>query len=71
MANDVTVMLDGLFERKLTLDETVARFRGRSWADQSSGTYDDVVAAYDQGRLTDQQYGALLEAVVEAQEAGI
>ena len=28
MANDVTVMLDGLFERKLTLDETVARFIG-------------------------------------------
>ncbi|HET7016266.1 MAG TPA: hypothetical protein VFI65_20255 [Streptosporangiaceae bacterium] len=69
MANDVTVMLDALFERKLTLDDVVARFRGRSWADASAGTYDDVVAAYDQGRLDDMQYGELLEAVAEAQSA--
>jgi len=71
MANDVTVMLDALFERNLALADVVARFKGRSWADQSAGSYDDVVAAYEQGRLTDMQYGELLEAVVEAQEAGL
>jgi hypothetical protein len=71
MANDVTVMLDALFERKLSLSDVVARFKGRSWADPSAGTYDDVVAAYEQGRLTEMQYGELLEAVVEAQEAGL
>ena len=68
MPNDVTVLLDALYERKLTLNDVVARFKGRSWSDPSAGTYDDVVAAYERGELTDQQYGALLEAVVEAQE---
>jgi len=70
MANDVTILLDALFDRKLALNDVVARFRGRSWADPSAGTYEDVVAAYDQGRLTEMQYGELLEAVAEAQAAG-
>jgi hypothetical protein len=34
------------------------------------GSYDDVVAAYDLGRLTDPQYAVLAEAIAEAQRAG-
>ena len=30
------------------------------------GSYDDVVAAYDQGKLTDAQYAVLAEAIAEA-----
>jgi hypothetical protein len=30
------------------------------------GSYDDVVAAYDRGRLTDDQYAVLAEAITEA-----
>jgi hypothetical protein len=33
------------------------------------GSIDDVVAAYDLGRLTDEQYGVLAAAVAEAQRA--
>jgi hypothetical protein len=34
------------------------------------GSYDDVVAAYDQGRLTDAQYAVLARAIVEADKSG-
>jgi hypothetical protein len=73
MANDVTDLLDALYARKISLKEVVARFRGGTWpfdlgADaDNSGTYEDVVAAYEQGRLTEDQYGQLLEAIAEAQ----
>jgi hypothetical protein len=30
------------------------------------GSYDDVVAAYDRGRLTDVQYESLVDAIAEA-----
>lgn len=30
------------------------------------GSYDDVVAAYDRGRLTDAQYEALVDAIADA-----
>lgn len=33
------------------------------------GSYDDVVAAYDLGRLTDEQYAVLAAAIAEAQRA--
>ncbi|MGP8001953.1 MAG: hypothetical protein ACLPKI_32230 [Streptosporangiaceae bacterium] len=33
------------------------------------GTFDDVVAAYDQGRLTDEEYTILSEAVAESKRA--
>ena|SRR5579859_6687593 len=34
-----------------------------------AGSYDDVVAAYDLGRLTDEQYTVLVAAIAEAQRA--
>jgi hypothetical protein len=33
------------------------------------GSYDDVVAAYDRGRLTDAQYAVLVEAIAESRRA--
>jgi len=33
------------------------------------GSYDDVVAAYDRGRLTDVQYETLVDAIAEARRA--
>ena len=33
------------------------------------GSYDDVAAAYHGGRLTDEQYAVLSEAIAEAQRA--
>jgi len=33
------------------------------------GSYDDVVAAYDRGRLTDVQYQILVDAIAEARRA--
>jgi len=33
------------------------------------GSYDDVVAAYDLGHLTDAQYAVLVHAIAEAQRA--
>jgi hypothetical protein len=80
MPNDVTVLLDALYERKLTLNEVVARFKGRSWPDaradfkgsvpEGEGRYQDVTDAYEGGRLTDDQYPALVEAIMESVEAG-
>jgi hypothetical protein len=34
------------------------------------GSYDDVVAAYDRGRLTDPQYAVLARAIADAQRRG-
>jgi hypothetical protein len=33
------------------------------------GSFDDVVAAYDQGKITDAEYAALSEAVAESKRA--
>lgn len=33
------------------------------------GSFDDVVAAYDQGKITDDQYAVLSEAVAESKRA--
>ena len=33
------------------------------------GSYDDVAAAYHRGRLTDDQYGVLVEAIAESKRA--
>jgi hypothetical protein len=73
MANDVTELLDVLYERKISLEEVTARFRGRTWPFDravdtgNSGSWEDVEDANQAGRLTDDQYPTLLEAIVAAQ----
>ena len=88
MSNEITELLDLLYQRKISLDEVADRFRARSWpshpqhkaetfaevaeADLTDPdpyipeSYDDVLAAYDRGRLTDSQYEVLANAIAEA-----
>ncbi len=90
-ANEVTQLLDALYDGTLTLDQVAHRFRQRQWprrTEPPSSTYlematadasdpdpyipassDDVVAAYDRGRLTDFQYEVLIEAIAVAKRA--
>ncbi len=85
MNNEVSQLLDALYDGSMKLDEVVEIFRQRSWphremvsgatylematAEQEDPdpyipeSYDDVVAAYDRGRLTDAEYETLVNAI--------
>lgn len=88
MNNEVSKLLDALYDGSLELDEVAKIFGQRTWprrehartdtysemaaAEQEDpdvyipGSYDDVVAAYDRGRLTDAQYETLVNAIAES-----
>jgi len=91
MRNEVTDLLDALYDGTMTVDEVATRFRQRVWprrqiaepgsyldmaaAEQQdpesyvAGSYDDVAAAYHRGRLSDDDYSILIEAIAESKRA--
>lgn len=91
MQNEVTELLDALYDGTMTVDDVARRFRERAWprrqvAEPGSylemaaaelqdpepyvpGSYDDVAAAYHQGRLSDADYTLLIEAIADSKRA--
>jgi hypothetical protein len=71
MDSEITQLIAALRSGTMNLEQVAQRFREREWPRRNTapGSFDEVDAAYEQGKLSEDEYDTLAAAMSESLRA--